>query len=524
MCGIRVAKRFAMLSIAFLALATCTMEVLAFGHGHGLLRRLCARRPLSCPVPTPCPLPIPDPVPTPSYQKVRRNIASLDQRQLDSLKRGIAAMKALPDDDPRSWVFQANIHGTTGPATSPLFNQCEHGTLQFLTWHRGYLYFFERILRELSGDRDLTLPYWDWTNSPSLPVPFRSPPDSTNPLFEGSRTINDGSSLPTPIVVDDLRIALTNVVFGAATGPRGFSQLLEGSPHGAVHVQVGGKMASVPTAANDPIFWLHHCNIDRLWNEWLNSGGGRHNPADPAFLDQPYTFADESGNNVTVKVRELISSGRLGYRYDSTPSPSAAVAPFIVAQASPPKQTKKMTAVSQSAAASADGRPRTLGLKPTTEALSILPEHRAAVMAAVKDATKAAKPERLVLRVEGLSADGVPEFAYGVYLDLPKDGGNDALRKKHYVGSINFFGKLHIGRGHGHTETPVSFDETFDVTEIVRKLQAAGIWQSDSFTVTLIPLTPVAVVGAEARIRERMEASAVKTNPRYVKSQLLTLP
>jgi Common central domain of tyrosinase len=62
--------------------------------------------------------------------------------RLVSLKRGIVAMKALPDSDPRSWHFQANIHGTIDPVTNPLFNQCEHHTLQCLAWHRGYLYTF----------------------------------------------------------------------------------------------------------------------------------------------------------------------------------------------------------------------------------------------------------------------------------------------------------------------------------------------------------------------------------------------
>ena len=42
---------------------------------------------------------------------------------------------------------------------------------------------------------------------------------------------------------------------------------LEQQPHDHVHVDVGagGLMSDPRTAALDPIFWLHHANIDRLW-------------------------------------------------------------------------------------------------------------------------------------------------------------------------------------------------------------------------------------------------------------------
>ena len=39
--------------------------------------------------------------------------------------------------------------------------------------------------------------------------------------------------------------------------------------HNKVHLYIGGLMMDVPTSSNDPIFWLHHCNIDRLYERWL---------------------------------------------------------------------------------------------------------------------------------------------------------------------------------------------------------------------------------------------------------------
>ena len=47
---------------------------------------------------------------------------------------------------------------------------CPHGNWWFLPWHRAYLGWFERICRELSGNQDFVLPYWDWTATPRVPA------------------------------------------------------------------------------------------------------------------------------------------------------------------------------------------------------------------------------------------------------------------------------------------------------------------------------------------------------------------
>ena len=41
--------------------------------------------------------------------------------------------------------------------------------------------------------------------------------------------------------------------------------------HNKVHIYIGGLMMNVPTSSNDPIFWLHHCNIDRLYEKWFEN-------------------------------------------------------------------------------------------------------------------------------------------------------------------------------------------------------------------------------------------------------------
>jgi len=59
---------------------------------------------------------------------------------------------------------------------------------------------------------------------------------------------------------------------------------MEGNPHGQAHVSFDGSIDSVPTAAKDPLFFLLHCNVDRLWAKWQRANG-RFNPAVAASYD-----------------------------------------------------------------------------------------------------------------------------------------------------------------------------------------------------------------------------------------------
>src|SRR5215217_9621545 len=92
-----------------------------------------------------------------------------------------------------------NVH-SLDPNVARTWNQCQHGSFFFFSWHRMYLYFFERILQAASGNPNLALPYWNYFNPAqrALPVAFRQPADASNPLFEARRAqgINAGAQLP----------------------------------------------------------------------------------------------------------------------------------------------------------------------------------------------------------------------------------------------------------------------------------------------------------------------------------------
>ncbi|MBX9628489.1 MAG: tyrosinase family protein, partial [Gemmataceae bacterium] len=465
-----------------------------------------------------CPPGPSDPPPPPGV-RVRQNVAALTTAQLDSLRKGVAAMKALPDSDPRSWTFQAAIHGTDIPPTSPLFNKCEHGTVGFLPWHRGYLYYFERILRWAANDPALMLPYWEWGTAPTVPGAFRLPASATNPLYDATRTLNNGAALPNSVVVDGVNNALALTDFDSGVG---FSGTLEG-PHGAIHVITGGpggNMSAVSRAARDPIFWLHHGNIDRLWDRWLNLGGGRANPSDPTFLDTQYSFADETGATVTTKVRDILSSATLGYRYDDTPNPAVAAAMALTTAAvAPPAAT--LAATSSAPAEALDKvEAKPLGFEVARVKLAPVPDARAALA----QAFPATGGPRVLVAVEGVTADRPPGYAVGVYLNLPPDASAEE-RRRYYVGTLDFFGKTKADEraAHGHGGGG-GFTQTFDATALAARLQGGKGWDPDALSVVFLPEAPTPPGAARDEVVVQARASAEAANVRYKRVAVRVLP
>jgi hypothetical protein len=200
-----------------------------------------------------------------------------------------------------------------------------------------YLYYFERIVRAqvvaAGGPSDWALPFWDYDQSGrrALPPAFRDPTRPSggpNPLFVAARNpgINDGTASLDPAITSP-RFALDRPTFtgaaefgGGATSAAGqfmgATGRLEETPHNDVHVAIGGWMADPELAARDPIFWLHHANVDRLWRVWNQSG--RANPTDAAWADQAFEFFDETGARVSRRCRDVVDIvGQLDYSYET---------------------------------------------------------------------------------------------------------------------------------------------------------------------------------------------------------------
>jgi len=308
-----------------------------------------------------------------NFTLLRHDVASPQGAEmLRIFADAVGKMMALPEGDPRGWVFQWHIHAVRddrskaselarlySSASDPdrrlaevVWDTCEahFDPLRinfFLPWHRMHLMSFERLVRNITAAAQFTMPYWNYTDPDhrALPSQFRLPDDPLwKPLFRSDRNpgVNDGRAIDqageAPL---GLNAMMSPVYADTFDGDAGFCANLDNAPHSAVHVDVGTRergMGAVSWAANDPIFWLHHCNIDRIWASW-NRAGGR-NPADAAYLGQVFTFVDEAGRPLRQRVGDVVDTAALGHGYDryldrspgSVPFPRASGLRFITHQ------------------------------------------------------------------------------------------------------------------------------------------------------------------------------------------------
>jgi tyrosinase len=195
----------------------------------------------------------------PDWLKFFLPYARKDQASLTELERErfLCAFNVLNNNGTLGLLV--DIHGN--PTYQP------HSTQRFLPWHRIYLLKLEQALQAIHPD--VTLPYWDWTQASEQAIPpwlasFTPTVITPTQTINVTRFPQSASSLAT--IASNTPNALAQADF------TNFTSLLQGI-HNSVHVWVGGSMGSVPTAPADPIFWMHHCNIDRLWWQWQKKPG-----------------------------------------------------------------------------------------------------------------------------------------------------------------------------------------------------------------------------------------------------------
>lgn len=180
-----------------------------------------------------------------------------------------------------------------------------HFEAGFLPWHRAYLLDLERSLQAI--DPSVALPYWRFDR----PAPAIFDPDflgETRPTgmvrFAASNPLQfwatDGRTgvMRTPAFDTASEAARTDtgvpvfteeetLLLGDRAGNRYRDFVgMERQPHGAAHVCFDGFISDIPTAAKDPLFFLLHANVDRLWAkwQWLH---GRFDPALAASYVRP---------------------------------------------------------------------------------------------------------------------------------------------------------------------------------------------------------------------------------------------
>ncbi|MGC5529582.1 tyrosinase family protein [Streptomyces sp. SR-10] len=169
----------------------------------------------------------------------------------------------------------------------------------FLPWHRKFLIDFEDELQKI--DPSVSIPYWDWTADNTVGSSLWAPDflgGTGRPLDDqvmdgpfahsgGNWTINvsvDSRAflarqlayrVPTLPPRSDVDAALAMPTYDSPPfrdGSAGFRSTLEGSAgymsmHNRVHTWVWGHMET-SVSPNDPVFWLHHAFVDKLWADW----------------------------------------------------------------------------------------------------------------------------------------------------------------------------------------------------------------------------------------------------------------
>ena len=417
---------------------------------------------------------------------------------------GVAAMKARPINDPKSWRWQAAVHAYYGANSDPLatatdqipgnaskyWTRCQHDSWFFLPWHRMYLHHVEQVLladiKAAGGPADWALPYWNYSRTSGerrLPARLRNHNSALyNPnrsaTANSGRTFSANSTGLSALRTANFSGAGTWLAGGGFGGPQtGFSHSgqvrgdIDNAPHGTMHMAVGGWMTRFHTAALDPIFYLHHANIDRLWEVWLQRDSAHTNPTQSLWLNGiAFDFIDASGAAVTMHAQDVLSTAAapLDYIYDDTTDPlPSGMGAGIVGGVSPPNL------IGASPAAFTLGTGNNKAQVPTQQVAG----------ATLQPMGGSPQQGRIYLQFENITGTDVAP-SYDVYVALPA-GADPANHSDHYVGTVSLFGLVEStnpqipGGGSGLTLC-------LEITEQVIKLRQLGSWDPANLDVEFV--------------------------------------
>lgn len=312
----------------------------------------------------------------PQKIRTRYNISGSEEEAIRNaryFKEAVAKMKKISKKEPENemgWFAQAKTHlEHCGDDTKNI-----HLTPLFLPWHRAYLAYFEGVCRKILCDLkvpdydDFALPYWDWSQGASIPEIFRGsvinewdadlnsiePPKNWNLKLEDQKweRIKDWEAQCADVDQTEIDKVWKSDIFAIISMlPSGnyFSGTLQNGVHNRIHGFVKGNMNSPSAAALDPLFWLHHANVDRVWDQWIK----KHEKALPskcpssssdccnncAALDKEKdkkaclktsahicrwlsteisSFPPVNGNTDSKQVCELLNISNLGYKYQDS--------------------------------------------------------------------------------------------------------------------------------------------------------------------------------------------------------------
>jgi tyrosinase len=460
--------------------------------------------------------------------------------------RAVGVMQSRPLNDPSSWWFFAAIHGEyiagqstfpgwgfiPGPPQVPItpippqniqdlyWNQCQHQSWYFAPWHRGYLVALEAqistIIVSLGGPNTWALPYWNYfgpNNQYQIPPAFtqQSLPDgSPNPLFVKARygPQNTGNIfIPIPPVSQQCQRNTIYTGSNTATpspgygGPEsGFSNSgnvsgnLENNPHNMVHSYVGGfktntdygLMSDPGIAALDPIFYLHHSNIDRMWASW--NANGNSNPTDPNWLNGPAAIGEREfvmpvplASQWVYTPADVTSLDLLNYEYDDL---STGINPPLVT-----KLNQRLSKLGANPGNTTQEENMDIGKK--TELVGANEEPLQIKSSGARTTVKFATPAWNKVS-ESLIKASVSNLPDRVYLQVENVQGNmdsnilTVSVNQQHAGHVSLFGlrKASMKDSH-HGGSGLTF--LLDITDVIDKMHLDDALNAESLDVLILP-------------------------------------
>lgn len=454
--------------------------------------------------------------------RVRRSVNSmaLDDPDLETYRDFVGIMRDKPQTDRVSWLGFANQHGDEND-----FKYCPHGDWYFLPWHRGFVEMYEKAAAVLTKNPKFALPYWDWTTLRQLPQAFtdKQYKGKANPLYVPGRGDDPGmvrntltgpnaltDALVGPRVIASIYKETVFEVFGTSrsvdrSGPTpvvqnnldpkwvpmggGNQGILERTPHNNVHNNIGAFMPQ-SNSPRDPIFMMHHGNIDRIWAYW--TALGRKNSPDPLWLNMPFTnnYITPDGKFYTKIVKNLQSIEALGYTYDNMPKPDKKTVD--------PLRTKNLQALFNPAS---PGKPKrvkqtnTKAAKPTAH-LNVPFALEPAMLKSVAPPPTQKEPPREVVAIISDIKIGDNVRAIRVFINRETVTQDVPDTDPHFVTTISFLAHSAKGAHAHHKSLPSTI---VDLTETLLGLSKGKEIGSDKISVQLLPVptpgVPLTAVG-----------------------------
>ncbi len=404
----------------------------------------------------------------------------------------VRLMHELPASDPRHWTNQSRIH----------LEHCPHQSPAFCHWHRHYVARFEAICAELVGDPAFTLPYWDWVaDNGVIPAPFFDRAELNFSTFDAGADQQAGTQGKRALTKE--RGLRHDPRGGADFAPSKIYAMLVHSdygkfraalerPHGNVHVIIGrggGHMTDMMSPL-DPLFWLHHCNVDRLWAQW--QAAGNRTPA----LDQSYAgqFYDAEGAPVSdATSANALDIANFGYTYDVLDDIEIAQrGPWsgpVDDDGSGLTESAFRVSIDRLGAATRGvstlgGTASEFGIRARELERNLLDLNRSRPFwvpnAALEAPAIARRRPRIIATLKNVALhDEAPDVTARVFVNCPYLAPDTPSSAPHYAGSFSFFGVGHHGGGEFDvdlTDTLLSLagQGQIDLAEINVQVIAAG--------------------------------------------------